>query len=227
MTPIVASVIKGLMHSTIGTSVAVAGIALVYRHRLDRQGRWLLWWAGVDGVASIANVVGTVEFRNSQYVAQTWYPVSAGLALCVLAYTLAAPRARQLALAAACAVPLVIVGLTIWVEKFGSFARFTGVVHGVTLLLVGAAIVLYRARKARGDMFADPAFLAGAAFVMLGVPSPFLAIGVNFLGKAHRDLHGILYALKAVLTIGAAFLMTAAFHRAAQRHPPGSPASPS
>lgn len=214
----VTSLVSSVMNATVGTSIAVAVIALGHRHRFDRQTRWLLGWVVVDAVASIASVVGTAGFQNGQYVAQTWYPVSAGLALCVLAYTLAASRARQLALVAACVIPLVIVGLTIWVEKFGSFARFTGVIHGVTLLVAGAGIVLYRARKARGDMFADPAFLAGAAFVMLGVPSPFLAIGVNFLGTTQRDLHGFLYALKGVLTIGAAFLMTAAFHRAARQH---------
>ena len=209
-----------LMNSTVGTSIAAAGIGFGLRHRLDRPARWLLVWLIVDAIASVAGSFPRIQFRNNQYVAQSWYPLSAGLALCLLASTLTSPRARRAVDAMAWGVALTIIGLTIWVEKFGSFARFTGVIHGVTLLLVGAAIVLHRARKARGDMFADPVFLTGAAFVMMGVPSPFLAIGVTFLGKKRTDLHDLLYTLKAVLAIGSYCLTVWAFQRTAQRRQP-------
>ena len=201
----------------VGVTIATAGISVGYRRVLDRPGRWLVAWLVVDAIASVASTIGTIEFRNAQYAAQVWYPISSALALCLLASTLAAAKARRAVFGAAGVVALTIIGLTIWYEKFGSFAKVTGVIHGMTLLLVGSALVLQRARKARGDMFADRNFLLGAAFVIMGAPSPLLALAVRYFGPTGQDRYTLVFTLKNLLAIGSYVLMVMAIHLAAEQ----------
>jgi hypothetical protein len=206
-----------VLSAGVGVTIAAAGIGVGYRHVLDRTGHWLVVWLVVDAIASVASTIGMVEFRNAQYSAQVWYPISSALALCLLASTLASAQARRTVFAAAGVVALTIIGLTIWYEKFGGFAKITGVLHGVTLLMVGSALVLQRARKARGDMFTDRLFLVGAAFVIMGAPSPFLAIAARYLGPTRSELYSLIYTLKGLLALGSYVLMVVAIHMAAEQ----------
>jgi hypothetical protein len=217
VTPFAVAVALVLRDAVVGVALAVALIGVAYRRLLDPPSRWLVVWSVVDAAASLAGSFARIVYQNNQYVAQCWYPLSAGLAIGVLASTVTGARTRRAVFVLAAVVALAIIALTVWVEKFGAFARFTGAIHGVTLLLVGSTLVLQRARRARGDMFSDPTFFVGAAFVMMGVPSSFLAIGVRFLGQEQRELHRFLYALKNVLAIGSYGMMVMSFHLAARR----------
>ncbi len=209
--------LHAVMNATVGASVATAGIGLAYRRYLDAPGRWFLAWVTVDAIASVASIVGLLVFQNTQYTALAWYPCSAWAALAFLATTQHAPRARQRVFVAAALVGLVMLVLTAAVEKPGSYARLTGVLHGLTLLVVGAAVVLQRARMSRGDMFADQRFLFGAALMVMGAPSPFLAIGVRFLHPSQSALRTAMFGLKGGLALLSYGLMVVAFHLAATR----------
>ncbi|MBL0179626.1 MAG: hypothetical protein IPP98_10950 [Gemmatimonadetes bacterium] len=206
-----------VLSAGVGVTLATAGVGVGYRRVMDRPALWLVAWLVVDAIASVASTIGTIEFRNAQYSAQVWYPISSALALCLLASTLADAKARRAAFVAAAVVGLTITGLTIWYEKFGSFAKITGVLHGVTLLLVGSALVLQRARKARGDMFVDRTFLVGAAFVIMGAPSPFLAVAVRYFGPSKSELYSLVYTLKGLLAICSYVLMVVAIHLGAEQ----------
>lgn len=203
--------------SSVGVSVATAGIGVAHRRFLDGPGGWLLAWVVVDAFASVASTVGAIQYQNAQYVVQAWYPISAALALCLVASAMATEAGRRPLFMLAGVVALTIVGLTLAVEEPGSFAKVTGVIHGMTLLLVGSALVLYRTRKSRGDMFGDQLFIIGAAFILVGAPSPLLAIGVRFTGPDQRELHSLMFALKNLLGALSYLLMIVAFHMAEQR----------
>ena len=66
-------------------------------------------------------------------------------------------------------------------------------------------------------MFADRNFLVGAAFVIMGAPSPFLALAVRYFGPTQQALYTFVFTLKGLLAIGSYVLMVMAIHRAAEQ----------
>jgi hypothetical protein len=201
----------------VGVSIGVALIGYGYRRRLEGTMRWLLAWATVDAVASFLEMYARVVWQNSQYVTQVWYPLSASLALSVAASTLGGSRNRQLTFAAAVGVAVLIVALTVLVEEFGYFSRYNGAIHGMALTIAGAIIVVRRALTGRGAMMADPAFLVGAGFLIIGAPSAFLALSRWHFPISDRATRTLAYTLKNIITFGASSLMVAAIYHAQRR----------
>lgn len=196
--------------TTVGVVLAVAIIGLSLRHQLDAPRQWLVAWLVADALASVAAVVLRIVIQNNQYVAQTWYPISALLAIAVVAATLSSQQNRRIVWAAAVATGALIVALTLRVEVFGDFSKFTGAIHGLTIAVVGSALVIQRATRARGDMLRDPIFLVGVAFLLIGTPSAFLALAVRQLRDRDRDWRLMVFTLKNAVTIVAYLLMVIA-----------------
>jgi hypothetical protein len=219
VSPLIDKILSAGMNAGNGFAIATAAIGIGYRRTLDRPARWLLAWIIVDAIVMIAALYGRFELYNSQYAAQVWYPISAGLALSLVASTLSTSQQRRSMYLAAAAVTSIIVALMLFVEEFGKFPRFTGAIHGLTLLAAGAILVMARATKARGDMLNDQGFVIGAAFMLAGAPSSLAAISVRYLGPDKVDMHTAIYALKFVLFAVAYCLMVKVFHASAQRGP--------
>ncbi|MDX2262241.1 MAG: hypothetical protein SFU84_11150 [Gemmatimonadales bacterium] len=202
--------------SLVGITLAVAAVGFAHRRGLDAPTRWLLAWATVDAIASVAGMYTRIVLQNTQHVAQIWYPVSAGLALAATASTFGDSRARRSLFTAATIVAALIVTLTILVEQFGYFSRYTGALHGMALTLGGAIMVMRRALNGRGEMLHDPVFLIGAGFLIIGAPSAFLAIS-----RWHFPFDGqtrsLAYTIKNILSIGAYACMVGAFHYTQRR----------
>lgn len=203
-------------NTIVGVAIAVASIGLGYRRSLEGSMRWLLAWVVVDAVATFAGMYTRIVLQNAQHVAQIWYPVSAGLALATAANALGGSRARQSLFIAAVLVPALIVALTVLVEEFGYFSRYTGAIHGFALVVAGAMLVIRRAVTGRGEMMSDPIFLVGAAFLIVGAPSAFLALS-RWHFPFDRATQAMAYTLKNILSIVAYALTVAAFHHARQR----------
>jgi hypothetical protein len=203
--------------ATVGVVLAVAIIGFSLRHELDAPRRWLVAWLAADAIASLAAVVLRIVIRNNQYVAQSWYPISAALAIAVVASTISSPKQRKLVWAAAVAVAALIVALTIRVEVFGDFSRFTGAIHGLSIAAVGSTLVVQRALRARGDMLTDPIFLIGVAFLLIGTPSAFLSLAVRQLRERERDWRLMVFALKNGVTLVAYLLMVVALRSRSAR----------
>lgn len=201
----------------VGSAVAVALIGVIYQRSLDGPMRWLLAWAITDAVACVVEMYARIVLQNTQHVAQVWYPISAALALSVAASAFGHSRGRRLTFAAAVAVAAVIVALTVLVEQFGYFSRYTGAIHGLALAIAGALLVIRRALTGRGEMMADPAFLAGVAFLIVGAPSAFLALSKWHFPISDRETRNMAYTLKNIISIAASGLMVAAFHHASRR----------
>jgi nitrate reductase gamma subunit len=199
-------------NATVGVSIGVALIGLGYRRRLEGPMRWLLVWATVDAVASFLEVYTRIVLQNSQYVAQVWYPISAAMALAVAASSFGDSRGRRLVFAAAVAVAALIVSLTVLVEQYGYFSRYTGAIHGLSLAVAGALLVIRRALTSRGAMMADPAFLVGAAFLIIGAPSAFLALSKWHFPISDRATRALAYTLKNMINFGASALVVASFY---------------
>ena len=200
----------------VGLTLAVAAVGFAHRRGLDAPTRWLLAWAVVDAVATFAGMYTRIVLQNSQHVAQVWYPISTLLAVSVVASSLRHPGARSAVFAAAVGLGALIVALTVSVEQFGYFTRYTGAIHGVALTLGGAIMVMRRALTGRGEMLTDPSFLIGACFLIVGAPSAFLA-----LSKWHfpldEDTRSLAYTMKNILSIGAYGCMVAAFYHTYRR----------
>lgn len=210
-------VLKVALNAGNGIILATALIGIGYRRTLDRTARWLLAWIVVDAIVVAASIYGQLVYRNTQYAAHSWYPISAALALCLVASTLNTAQQRQAMHIAAGVVTSIIVGLMIWVEEFDKFSRFTGAIHGLTLLAAGSILVMARATKARGDMLKDQGFVIGAAFMLAGAPSALAAISARYFGPQRSDLNMAIYGLKFVLFSTACWLMVVVFHRSAHR----------
>lgn len=200
----------------VGITLAGALIALGYRRGLDGPMRWLLAWVVVDAAATFAGMYTRIVLQNSQHVAQIWYPISAGLALAAAASALGSSQARRTLFSAAVAVPALIVALTVLVEQFGYFSRYTGAIHGFALVVAGAVLVIRRALTSRGEMMADPVFLVGAAFLLVGAPSAFLALS-RWHFPFDRETRSVAYSLKNLISIGSYALVVAAFYHAQRR----------
>lgn len=201
----------------VGSAVAVALIGVIYQRSLDGPMRWLLAWAITDAVACVVEMYARIVLQNTQHVAQIWYPISAALALSVAASAFGDSRGRRLTFVAAAGVAGLIVALTVLVEQFGYFSRYTGAIHGLALAIAGALLVIRRALTGRGEMMTDPAFLAGVAFLIVGAPSAFLALSKWHFPISDRETRILAYTLKNIISFGASALLVAAFHLTQRR----------
>lgn len=136
--------------------------------------------------------------------------------LWLLASTESEQRRRALQWVAA-VVALLILGPTIWHEEWGTFAKITSALHGLTLLMVGSLLVRQRALKSRGGMHSDPRFLIGAAFVLIGAASALAASAIRHLGPVVRSFGGLIYDIKAWMMIVGCALMAIVFVDAPRR----------
>jgi hypothetical protein len=78
----------------------------------------------------------------------------------------------------------------------------------------GALMVVQRALASRGEMLADPGFLVGSGFLLIGTPSAFLAISKWHFPISDREIRVFAYTLKNILSIGASGLFVATFRHA-------------
>lgn len=198
-----------VVYPLVVTACAVVG---VWRYReLVGARRWLAWWLIANAVASLSERPAAIFLKNTQYVAMVWYPISACLAVCVLAASASDARSRRRGFNLAIVALLAVVGTIVAVEEFGAFARAAGALHGLIVLAVGARLVLNRAAAARGDLLRDALFLLGAGFMLAGAPGAFQALASRYFGTDEIERRALISSFRAVLAMLGYLCMARAF----------------
>ncbi len=191
--PLWAAVIS---YSYVAVEVAAASFATLRWRGLTRQGRLVAWWLVFAASFALLEQSARIILRNTQYVAQLWYPLSGALALAAVVAAGAQRGRVQMAVGIYLIVQVVLFST---VEVYGEYAKATGLIHGVALVLAGGWLVLRRAVYGRVDMTGDRLFVQGMAFLMIGAPSALLAVAARYFGTLGIDQTRILYAGKNLL----------------------------
>ncbi|HQW65992.1 MAG TPA: hypothetical protein PLJ23_03075 [Gemmatimonadales bacterium] len=193
-----------ISYGYVAVEVAAALFILARWRSLAPPSRLVGYWLLVAASFALIEQVARIVFRNSQYVAQLWYPLSGALAL--TAVLAAGARRGTVQVVVACYL-IVQVVLFFTVEVYGEYAKATGLVHGVALVIAGGWMVLRRALYGRALMTDDRHFMQGMAFLMIGAPSALLAVAVRHFGTFDIDQARVLYAAKNLLaTVAVGFL---------------------
>jgi len=193
-----------ISYGYVAVEVTAASFVLVRWRSLAPQSRLVGWWLIVAASFALIEQVARVVLRNSQYVAQLWYPLSGALALA--AVVAAGAQRGRVEMAVGLYLILQVV-LFVTVEVYGEYAKVTGLVHGITLVVAGGWIVLRRAMYGRALMTEDRHFMQGMAFLMIGAPSALVALAVRHFGTLGIDQTRVLYAAKNLLATVAVGLL--------------------
>jgi hypothetical protein len=199
--PLWAAVIS---YSYVAVEVAVASFVALRWRALTPQGRLVAWWLVVAASFALLEQLARIILRNSQYVAQLWYPLSGALALAAVVAAGAQRGRVQMAVGIYLIAQVVLLST---VEVYGEYAKAAGLVHGVALVVAGGWLVLRRAWYGRAEMTGDRLFVQGMAFLMIGAPSALLAVAARYFGTFGIDQTRVLYAGKNLLATLAVALL--------------------
>ena len=112
-----------ISYGYVAVEVAAALFILARWRSLAPPSRLVGYWLLVAASFALIEQVARIVFRNSQYVAQLWYPLSGALAL--TAVLAAGARRGTVQVVVACYL-IVQVVLFFTVEVYGEYAKATG-----------------------------------------------------------------------------------------------------
>lgn len=164
---------------------------------------WLVW----TGLAAVVYRVTPTAHEKMQYVAQMWYPISGCLSLWAMSTLLH----RRYLRTAVQAIALVYLGVSLSllfdIRRVGDHFRLAGTLHAAALFAAGLPMIAIRAVRARVDLLNDSAFLAGAAFLLVGAGGGFVAMMRFWSSFPSADLLVQLLGARNLLQVVAALFL--------------------